>query len=100
MKIEFKNLLEEQFKTAKEYKPNWFARRCMVRFKPERGKDKRGVTGVQVEKIREIGKKITLIPESFNAHPTLKKIFENKKNVPNGKILIGQRQNTLLLRHC
>ena len=82
MKIEFKNLLEEQFKTAKEYKPKlaWYEG-VWSRFKPERGKDKRGVTGVQVEKIREIGKKITLIPESFNAHPTLKKIFENKKKM-------------------
>jgi len=82
MKVDFKNLLEEQFKTAKEYKPKlaWYEG-VWSRFKPERGKDKRGVTGVQIEKLREIGKKITLIPDSFNAHPTLKKIFENKKKM-------------------
>ena len=82
MKINFKNLLEEQFKTAKEYKPKlaWYEG-VWSRFKPERGKDKRGVTGVPTEKIREIGKKITLIPESFSAHPTLKKIFENKRRM-------------------
>ena len=82
MKIKFKNLLEEQFKTAKEYKPKleWYEG-VWSRFKPERGKDKRGVTGVPVEKIKKIGEKITFIPEIFNAHPTLKKIFENKKKM-------------------
>ena len=51
------------------------------RFKPEKGKDKRGVTGVPLEKLKKIGEKITLIPKDLNAHPTLKKIFENKKKM-------------------
>tara|TARA_A100001011_G_scaffold120924_1_gene127639 strand:- start:762 stop:3644 length:2883 start_codon:yes stop_codon:yes gene_type:complete len=79
MKLKFKNLLEEQFKTAKAYKPKleWYEG-VWSRFKPERGKDKRGVTGVSLEKIQKVGVKITTIPEGFNAHPTLKKIFNNK----------------------
>ncbi len=82
MKTKFKDLLQEQFTTAKEYKPKleWYEG-VWSRFKPERGKDKRGVTGVPLEKIKKIGEKITLIPESFNAHPTLKKIFENKRKM-------------------
>ena len=42
MKTKFKNLLEEQFKTAKEYKPKleWYEG-VWSRFKPEKGKDKR-----------------------------------------------------------
>ena len=82
MKIKFKDLLEEQFKTAKEYKPKleWYEG-VWSRFKPEKGKDKRGVTGVSLEKIKKIGEKMTSIPESFNAHSTLKKIFENKKKM-------------------
>ena len=54
MKIKFKNLLEEQFKTAKEYKPKleWYEG-VWSRYKPERGKDKRGVTGVSLEKIKK-----------------------------------------------
>jgi len=82
MKIKFKNLLEEQFKTAKEYKPKleWYAG-VWSRYKPERGKDRRGVTGVSIEKIKQIGEKITTIPKKFNAHPTIKKIFENKKKM-------------------
>ena len=82
MKSKFKSLLEEQFKTAKEYKPKleWYEG-VWSRFKPEKGKDKRGNTGVPLEKLKTIGEKIISIPESFNAHPTLKKIFENKKKM-------------------
>jgi len=82
MKLKFQNLLEEQFKTAKEYKPKmeWYEG-VWSRYKPERGKDKRGVTGVSLEKIKEIGEKITLIPKNFNVHSTIRKIFENKKKM-------------------
>ena len=82
MKMQFKNLLQEQFKTAKEYKPKleWYAG-VWSRYKPERGKDRRGITGVSIEKIKKIGEKITTIPKEFNPHPTIKKIFENKKKM-------------------
>ena len=82
MKTEFKNLLDEQFKTAKSYKPKleWYEG-VWSRFKPERGKDKRGVTGVSLDKIKKIGEKITYIPKDFEAHSTIKKIFQNKKKM-------------------
>ena len=75
----FKKYLEKEFVASKNYKSDlkrydgtW------SRFKPELGKDKRGVSGVNKNKIIEIGKKITTIPENFFIHKTLKKIFENK----------------------
>ena len=79
---EFKNLLDEQLKTAKEYKPKleWFEG-VWSRYKPTKGQDKRGVTGVTVDMIKDIGKRITYIPENFNVHPTIRKIFENKKKM-------------------
>jgi 2-oxoglutarate dehydrogenase E1 component len=82
MKMKFKNLLEEQFKTAKEYKPKleWYEG-VWSRYKPERGKDRRGATGVSLDKIKKIGEKITSIPKEFNAHSTIRKIFENKKKM-------------------
>ena len=81
-KKEFKKLLDEQLKTAKEYKPKleWFEG-VWSRYKPERGKDKRGVTGVSIDTINRIGKKITYIPKNFNVHSTIRKIFENKKKM-------------------
>ncbi len=82
MKVNFKNLLAEQFKTAKEYKPKleWYEG-VWSRFKPEKGKDKRGITGVPTEKIKKIGKKLVMIPKNFNVHPKIKKIFDNKKKM-------------------
>ncbi len=82
MKMEFKNLLEEQFKTAKEYKPKleWYEG-TWSRFKPEKGKDKRGVTGVSLDKIKNIGEKLTIIPKDFDVHPKIRKVFENKKKM-------------------
>jgi len=82
MKLNFKSLLENQFKTAKEYKPKleWYSG-VWSRYKPERGKDRRGITGVSIEKIKKIVEKITTIPKEFNVHPTIKKIFENKKKM-------------------
>ena len=82
MKLQFKNLLEEQFKTSKEYKPKleWYEG-VWSRYKPERGKDRRGITGVSLDKIKKIGEKVTTIPKEFYAHPTIKKIFDNKKKM-------------------
>jgi 2-oxoglutarate dehydrogenase E1 component len=81
-KKEFKNLLDNQLKTAKEYKPKleWYEG-VWSRFKPEKGKDKRGNTGVSLDKIKKIGNKLTFIPKKFNAHPTIIKIFERKKKM-------------------
>ena len=51
------------------------------RFKPEIGKDRRGITGVKKEDLKDIGKKITQLPKNFNIHKTLIKIFENKQKM-------------------
>ena len=94
MQIEFKKLLDEQFKTAKSYKPKleWYEG-VWSRFKPERGKDKRGITGVTAEKIKKIGEKITDIPKEFMVHSTIKKIFEKKKD--SGRGTFSQRHSLL-----
>jgi 2-oxoglutarate dehydrogenase E1 component len=36
-------------------------------------------TSVPVEKLREIGAKLTDIPEDFNVHPLLKRIFKARR---------------------
>jgi 2-oxoglutarate dehydrogenase E1 component len=82
----FKDLLDDQFKNAKDYKPKieWFEG-TWSRYKPERGKDKRGVTGSDIKQLKEISNKINSIPEEINVHKTISKILENRKNtVVNG----------------
>ena len=83
----FKDLLSEQFENAKDYKPKieWFEG-TWSRYKPERGKDKRGVTGSDIKKLQEISKKINTIPEEINLHKTISKILDNRKlTVKSGK---------------
>ncbi len=76
----FKDLLNEQFKNAKDYKSKieWFEG-TWSRYKPEKGKDKRGVTGYDTKKLKEISDKINTIPNEINLHKTISKILENRK---------------------
>ncbi|MBC8306554.1 MAG: 2-oxoglutarate dehydrogenase E1 component, partial [Pelagibacterales bacterium] len=73
----FKELLEEQYKTSKDYKPKleWYEG-TWSRYRPEKGKDKRGRSGVELEKLLAISEKINLIPQNVNLHKTIKKIFD------------------------
>jgi 2-oxoglutarate dehydrogenase E1 component len=76
----FKDLLDDQFKTAKDYKPKieWFEG-TWSRYKPEKGKDKRGVTGVDKEIIKSISDRINVIPLEINPHKTVAKVFDLRK---------------------
>ena len=76
----FKDLLDDQFKTAKDYQPKieWFEG-TWSRYKPERGKDKRGITGSDIKKLREISNNINTIPKEINVHKTIYKILDNRK---------------------
>ncbi len=76
----FRELLDEQFKDAKNYKPKieWFEG-TWSRYKPEKGKDKRGVTGSDIKNLKDISEKINTIPDSVNIHKTIKKVLDNRK---------------------
>ncbi len=82
----FKDLLDDQFKNAKDYKPKieWFEG-TWSRYKPEKGKDKRGITGADTKRLLEISNRINTVPNEINIHKTISKIFENRKlNVKKG----------------
>jgi 2-oxoglutarate dehydrogenase E1 component len=80
MKKKFKNLLDEQFKTAKDYKPKieWYEG-TWSRYKPEKGKDKRGNSGVDLDKLVKISEKINSVPSEMNVHKTIDKILGLRK---------------------
>ena len=87
MNTDFKQLLENQFKTAKDYKPklNWFEG-TWSRYQPTKGKDKKGVTGVNNDKIKKISEKINSIPSKIFAHKTIERVFSQRaKTVAEGK---------------
>ena len=96
-KTKFKNFLEKEFESSKNYKSElkWFDG-AWSRFKPGLGKDKRGVSGVEKNKLLEIGKKISLIPKDFSVHKTLKKIFDLRMNaLKEGKAIDWSTAETL-----
>ena len=76
-KSDFKKFLEKEFASSKNYKSElkWFDG-VWSRFKPGLGKDKRGVSGVNKKQLLMVGKKISTIPNNFNVHKTLKRVFE------------------------
>ena len=76
----FKDLLDDQFKNAKNYKPKieWFEGTWSA-YKPEKGKDKRGVTGADTKKLLAISEKINSYSEDLNLHKTIVKILKNRK---------------------
>ena len=80
MKKDFSNLLDEQYKTAKDYKPKieWYEG-TWSRYKPEKGKDKRGKSGVDLNKVIRISEKINNIPPGINIHKTISKILEARR---------------------
>ncbi len=88
-KVKFKVFLENEFQSSKNYKSElkWFDG-AWSRFKPGLGKDKRGVSGVDKNKLIEIGKKISKVPVDFNLHKTLKKILDLRmKAINEGKAI-------------
>ena len=83
----FKDLLDDQFKNAKDYKPKieWFEGTWSA-YKPEKGKDKRGITGADTKKLLEISEKINSVPSELNIHKTISKILNaRRKSVFSGQ---------------
>ncbi len=82
----FKNLLDDQYKNAKDYKPKiaWFEGTWSA-YKPEKGKDKRGVTGADTNKLLEISEKINTLSSDLNLHKTIVKILSNRKETVKSK---------------
>jgi len=86
-KTKFKELLDDQYKNAKDYKPKieWYEG-SWSRYRPEKGKDKRGTSGVTKQKLLEISEKINSTPEELNLHKTIIKILNARRaSVSDGK---------------
>ena len=78
-KEDFKKFLEKEYKASETYKSElkWFEG-VWSRFKPGLGKDKRGVSGVDKDKLMQIGKKISTYPADFVIPQNFSKNFQTK----------------------
>jgi 2-oxoglutarate dehydrogenase E1 component len=80
MKGEFRKRLEEDFDASDNYKPNkadWLDGRWSgLKATKDDDDPRRGKTGVNVDRLKTLGKQITAVPDGFNIHRTLKRVMD------------------------
>ena len=83
MKSQFRSHLDAEFQAGDSYKPNkadWLDGRWSgIGFAEDDAR--RGNTGVDEVKLREVGRQITAIPSDFDAHRTVKRLFERRREM-------------------
>jgi len=82
MKADWRARLDAEFEAAQGYRPNkadWLDGRWSG-FKAAREFDdpRRGNTGVDIAVLRDIGRKITRVPDGFNVHRTIQRFLEHR----------------------
>ena len=81
LKADWKARLETEFEAGQDYRPNkadWLDGQWKS-FKPAHDEGpRRGETGVALDKLVEIGTKLTQVPADFNVHRTVKRFMDNR----------------------
>jgi 2-oxoglutarate dehydrogenase E1 component len=83
MHADFRMRLEEEFAASDSYRPNradWLDGKWSGIGHAEEGA-RRGVTGVDVERLKEIGRKITSFPKTFTPHKTIARIMAGRRKM-------------------
>ena len=82
MKADWRAHLEGEFDVGQSYKPNkadWLDGQWSgLRTADNQDEQRRGKTAMPIKTLREIGKKLSDIPEDFNAHRTIRRFMENR----------------------
>ena len=84
MKAEFRTMLDEEFEISDSFKPNkadWLDGKWSGLTRPDDESARRGRTGVDLERLKDIGEKITELPDHFNVHRTLKRVIGNRRKM-------------------
>ena len=83
MQGEFRALLEDEFAAGEAYRPNradWLDGRWSGIGHAEEGA-RRGDTGVALDVLREVGRKLTSFPKSFTPHKTIARIMATRRKM-------------------
>jgi 2-oxoglutarate dehydrogenase E1 component len=78
---EFTQFLDEEFSAGESYSPNkadWLDGKWKAMGLPDED-DRRGDTGVDINRIRELGRKITAVPDGVDAHRTVRRVLEGRR---------------------
>ncbi len=88
MQADFHDFLEEEFGASDSYRPNradWLDGRWSGIGHAEEGA-RRGDTGVDLDLLRQVGRKMTAFPKSFTPHKTIARIMaERRKMIEDGQ---------------
>jgi 2-oxoglutarate dehydrogenase E1 component len=84
MKADWRTRLEAEYEAGQVYKPNkadWLDGRWagLKAVKSMEDDPRRGQTGVALDKLQDIGAKITAVPTGFNIHKTIQRFMDNRK---------------------
>ncbi len=83
MKARFRSHLDTEFAAADGFRPNkadWLDGRWSgIGFAEDEAR--RGNTGVEIDKLREVGRRITTLPVDFNAHKTVQRLIERRRQM-------------------
>jgi len=83
MQAGFRARLEEEFESADSFLPNradWLdGRWAGLGFAED--EERRGETGVDIERLRIIGRRITSIPPDFNAHKVVRRLLDRRREM-------------------
>ena len=82
MKADWRAHLEQEFEAGQSYKPNkadwldgvWSG----LRTADNADEQRRGKTAMPMKQLKEIGRKLSTIPEGFKAHRTIQRFMENR----------------------
>ncbi|MCC8942849.1 2-oxoglutarate dehydrogenase E1 component [Bradyrhizobium ivorense] len=81
-KADWRARLDAEFEAGAGYKPNkadWLdGKWAGFKIADQEEDARRGVTGVDVAKLREIGRKITKVPDGFHVHRTIQRFLDNR----------------------
>ena len=88
-KADWRARLDAELEAGSGYKPNkadWLDGKWAGFKSAEMGEDpRRGNTGVAVDELKDIGRKITKVPDGFRVHRTVQRFLENRlKAIENG----------------
>ena len=83
LKADWRKTLDAEFDAASVFRPNkadWLdGRWAGMKSASEADDERRGKTGVDAAALREIGRKITVVPEGFHLHKTIGRFLENRR---------------------
>jgi 2-oxoglutarate dehydrogenase E1 component len=86
MKADWRQRLEAEFEAGTAYKPNkadWLDGKWagLTSAKASEDDPRRGQTGLELDRLKEIGFAITKVPDGFNIHKTIQRFLDNRRKM-------------------